>query len=316
MPVDRVLRVLKYQYIRDLPRTPFPRLNGTLFEDVRNDVKELASQFEIASLEASLDFLTGEYRPRRDLCLLTFDDGLKEHFDLVLPFLAERRIRGVFFLITSCLEEKIVSPEHMNDFLVAALGFEGFCDAFLAKVAVGSDALSRGSVDPMRAAEAYPKDPPETARFKYLVDVQLDPDLRNRALRELFVAHIAAEEEFSSSLYLTWTEARQMQKAGMSMGGHTHLHKPLSSLTPRELTLDLEMCHGAMARNLTPQPVLPFCYPGGDKHSFHVRAVRKIQELGYHCAFCTEGGDNRRGADVFTIGRKECVRALRLQAGA
>src|SRR6516164_2977386 len=100
MHSDHVLRVVMYHYVRDLPRTRFPRLNGMLTEDFRQQVTKLAAMYEMASIESALDFMTGEYRPRRDLCLLTFDDGLKEHFRDVTPILAEKRIRGVFFLIT------------------------------------------------------------------------------------------------------------------------------------------------------------------------------------------------------------------------
>ena len=317
MPVDRVLRVVRYQYVRDFARTAFPRLRGILVDDFRNQVKELASQFEIASLEASVDFLTGEYRPRRDLCLLTFDDGLKEHLTSVMPFLAERRLRGVFFLITSSLEERKVSPEHMNDFLLAAMEFDSYSDLFLEKLtSLRPDALARVSVDPVLACEEYPWDLPEVARFQYMFHFLLDSDVRDCVVRELFNTHIAPEEEFASSLYVTWQEALQMQKCGMSMGAHTHQHRPLSTLSTQELVQDLETCHRLMAKHLMPQAVLPFSYPMGKKGSFHVRAVRKLQELGYHCAFSTESCDNRRGADVFTIGRTEYTKALRIQAGA
>ena len=106
MPFERVLRVVKYKYVRDLPRTPFPKLCGMLLDDFRDQVASLSAQFEMASLESAIDFMAGEYRPRRDLCLLTFDDGLKEHYTEVTPILHDRRIRAVFFPITGCLEEK------------------------------------------------------------------------------------------------------------------------------------------------------------------------------------------------------------------
>jgi peptidoglycan/xylan/chitin deacetylase (PgdA/CDA1 family) len=308
---------VKYRYFRDPSRTAYPKLDATTLEDFCNQVKELATQFEIASLEASVDFMTGEYRPRRDLCLLTFDGGLKDHLTSALPFLLERRIRGVFFLITSCMEERKVAPGHMNEFLMAAMDLETYAELFRRQVvALRPDAFSKLSVDPVRAVEMFPWDTAEAARFKYLFHCVIDPELRDRSVRELFQTHIGPEEEFAASLYLTWDEARQMQKAGMSMGGHTHQHKPLSTLSTNELMSDLESCRRLLAKNLMPQAVLPFAYPGGDKNSFHVRAVRKLQELGFDCAFCTESGDNRRGADIFTIARTELTTALRVQAGA
>jgi peptidoglycan/xylan/chitin deacetylase (PgdA/CDA1 family) len=314
---DRVLRVVMYHYVRDLPHTAFPNLKGMMIEDFRQQVIELSSHYEMASLESSLDFLTGEYRPRRDLCLLTFDDGLKEHYKDVMPFLAERRIRGVFSVITSCLEEKRVAPVHMNHFLMAAMDFEDYADAFFRKVvAMCPDAFAPLNVDPAVAAQTYPWDTPEVARFKYLFNFGMETELRDRAVRELFTAHIAPEREFAASLYMTWDEARQMQKAGMAIGGHTHQHKPLAKLSTRELLWDLETCHRLMMHHLAPQAVWPFSYPFGKKDSFHIRAVRKLQQLGFGCAFSTESADNRRGSDPFTISRTDCKKALTITVGA
>jgi peptidoglycan/xylan/chitin deacetylase (PgdA/CDA1 family) len=316
MHSDHILRVVMYHYIRDLDRTPFPRLKGMRTDDFRLQVTDLASQFEMASIESAMDFLTGEYRPRRDLCLLTFDDGLKEHYREVTPILAEKRIRGVFFLITACVEDRRMAAVHMNHFLMAKLDFEDYADAFFRKVvALSPDSIAPLNVDAARAAATYPWDTPDVARFKYLFNFAIDPDVRDRAVSELFAAHVSDEAAFADSLYVTWDEARKMQKAGMTIGGHTHLHKPLANLSARELNLDLETCSRLLHQNLAPQSVWSFSYPYGKKESFHIRAVRKLQQLGFRCAFSTEVADNRRGSDRFTIGRTDCKKALVATAG-
>jgi peptidoglycan/xylan/chitin deacetylase (PgdA/CDA1 family) len=317
MHSDHILRVVMYHYVRDLPRTDFPNLNGILLDDFRRQVAELSSRFEIASIESALDFLTGEYRPRRDLCLLTFDDGLREHYTDVMPFLQEKRIRGVFFLITGCLEEKKMAAIHMHQFLMAALGFNDYADAFFRKVvSMCPDAFAPLNVDADRAAQTYPWDPPEIARFKYLFHFGMDPDLRDRAVRELFTQHIGDEASFAESLYLNWEEARKMQKAGMAIGGHTHQHRPLSQMNARELTLDLETNYRLLRQKLMPQAVWSFSYPYGKKDSFHLRAVRKLQQLGFRCAFSTEIGDNRRGSDRYMVGRTDCKKTLAASVGS
>ncbi len=316
MPSDHILRVVMYHYVRDLPRTPFPKLKGMMLDDFRLQVGELSNQFEMASLESAMDFMAGEYRPRRDLCLLTFDDGLKEHYTDVTPILHEKRIRGVFFLITGCLEDRKVAAVHMNHFLMASMDFEEYADGFFRKaVALCPDAFAPMNVDPNRAAQTYPWDTAEVARFKYLFNFGMDPDLRDRAVREMFTQHISDEASFADSLYLTWEEARKMQKAGMAIGGHTHDHKPLANMAPRDLAQDLETCHRLLHQKLLPQSVWSFSYPYGKKDSFHLRAVRKLQQLGFRCGFSTEFGDNRRGADRFMVGRTDCKKALVATAG-
>jgi len=316
MQSDRILRVVTFDYVRDLPRTPFPRLQGMLLDDFRHQVTALGSQFEMASIESAMDFLSGEYRPRRDLCLLTFDDGLKEHYRDVAPYLAEKRIRGAFFLITSPVDERKVASVHMNHFLMATLDFEEYADAFFKKVlTLAPDYTVPLKVDLTAVAQTYPWDSPEVARFKYVFNFGMDPDLRDRAVRELFTTHIGDETAFADSLYVSWEEARRMQKMGMSIGGHTHQHKPLANLSPRELNWDLETCRRLLHQNLAPQAVWGFSYPYGRKDSFHIRAVRKLQQLSFRCAFSSEPTDNRRGGDAYTIGRTDCKKALVATAG-
>src|SRR6266850_5047152 len=98
------LNVVMYHYVRDLPGTRFPRIKGLMADDFRRQVAWLNERYEMATLESALALLAGSYQPKRDLCLLTFDDGLKDHYTEVLPLLAELRIEGLFFIITSCLE--------------------------------------------------------------------------------------------------------------------------------------------------------------------------------------------------------------------
>lgn len=92
-----VCTIVTYHYVRDLPRTALPALKGLLTDDFRKQVDWLCERYEMATLESALAFWHGEYAPPRDLCLITFDDGLQEHYTDVLPILAERKIQGMFF---------------------------------------------------------------------------------------------------------------------------------------------------------------------------------------------------------------------------
>src|SRR6267142_7020306 len=103
------LRVVMYHYVRDLPNTSFPRIKGMLISDFRQQLVALQNQYEMATLESALDFLQGVYSPSRDLCLLTFDDGLKDHYSEVTPILVDFGVQGIFFVITSCLQERCIA---------------------------------------------------------------------------------------------------------------------------------------------------------------------------------------------------------------
>lgn len=306
-----MLHIVMYHYVRDLERTRYPRIKGMLLSDFERQVQSLAGEFEMATLESALAYLAGHYRPRRELCLLTFDDGLKEHYREVTPILNGLGIQGIFHVITACLEDRVVVPVHMNHFLMAALDFDEYRSAFLDRLGeLDSAAWAQASeVSADTARQTYAWDPLDVARFKYFFNFNLDPALRERIVGRLFERYIGNERVFAEELYLSWAEARAMQAAGMSIGGHTHRHRPLASLTSEELQADLETSTELLRRNLAPQALWPFCYPYGKRDSFPAEAMGLLERLGFACAFTTEKGPNGPGQNFFTIGRVDCKAA-------
>lgn len=305
--MSSVLHVVMYHYIRDLPNTAFPRIKGMLISDFRRQLAILRENYEMATLESALDFLQGMYTPPRDLCLLTFDDGLKEHYADVTAMLVDHGIQGIFFLITSCLQEHRVASAHMNHFLIAALDFEFYRQAFLRRLdemAPHIQALSK--VEHTIAQRTYRWDPLEVAQFKYLFNFVLDSNVRDQIVKALFEEHIGDEKSFSCKLYVDWKEARQMQASGMLIGGHSHQHRSLATLSERALHWDLNTCHQLLREHLKPQTFWPFSYPYGTKDSFSEATVSELKELGFTCSFSTETGSNPPGEDLFALHRTDC----------
>lgn len=306
-----ILRVVMYHYVRDLERSSFPRLHSELLSNFTEQVREFRSRYEMASVESALAFLKGEYTPRRDLCLLTFDDGLKEHYSDVTPILSEARIQGAFFLITGCIEYDRVAAVHMNHFLMASLDFEFYKRRLIEHVKdLDSAAPDPNAVAVANATRAYVWDTPDVACFKFWFNFVLEPSVRDKAVRELFQGHVGKEREFSKTLYLNWDHAREMCNAGMALGGHSHQHKPLSSMPDDELAWDLSVCRHLLDERLGRQALLPFCYPYGKRDSYDARAVRTLQELAFNCGFSTETGDNLPGAGLYSVVRLDCKKAV------
>jgi hypothetical protein len=236
---------------------------------------------------------------------MTFDDGLREHYADVTPILAEQDIQGFFFLISSCIEDGIVAPVHMNHFLMAHLGFKAYQAEFmetLREMGVG-EAIN---ADPAVYRKTYPLDTAEVAQFKYLFNFLLPASTRDQAVNKLFLKHLGNERDFSAELYLDWKEAREMQKAGMIIGGHTHQHRPLATLRYPEMYADLSRNWDLVQKHLMPQEVWPFSYPYGKADSYNRHTVEILRQLGYRFALCTEPGNNLPGVDLFSIRRVDC----------
>ncbi len=296
------LWAINYHYVRDLSRTRYPRIRGRLTSDFEQQVAWLSERCEMATLESAADFLAGKYEAGRDLCLLTFDDGLKDHYTNVLPILADRGIQGLFFICTVCLEKNYVLPVHKNHFLMAALEFNEYRKAFLEQLALLTSETP-DTVDVEKAKLGYPYDSEEVAVFKFFLNYVVAEPLRVRVLDVLFERYFGNEAAFAKELYLNWDEAQQMQTGGMIIGGHTHNHVALSTLSNEEQAVDLATCGSVLRKRLKPQEFWPFCYPYGHSYSFNAATIQRLKAVGFICAFTTETGSNRPGDDLFTLRR-------------
>lgn len=299
---ETALWVVTYHYVRDLPCTRFPRIRGRLVSELEQQVTWLSQHCEMATLQSALAFLAGQYEPSRDLCLLTFDDGLKDHYTNVLPILDRRRIEGLFFISTVCLEQHRVLPVHKNHFLMAELEFSKYRRAFLDHLATLTDETPN-VVDIDKAKLAYPWDSADVAVFKFFLNYRISEHLRVRVLDALFNKFLGDESTFARELYLDWDEVRQMQARGMVIGGHSNNHVALSGLSDEEQRMDLTTCAGVLRERVAPQPFWPFCYPYGHSYSFNAATIQHLRALGFVGSFTTEPGANRVGDDLFALRR-------------
>lgn len=307
---DHRLFVVTYHYVRNVPEGQRAGIKALPPAGFRSQVDGLRNALEMASPESALAFLAGKYQPKRDLCLLTFDDGLREHADYVTPILAEHHIQAIFFVITSCLEEGCVAPVHMNHALTAELGFGAYSRLFLdALNRAAPHALESAPVDASIAQRTYPWDDRPTASFKYFFNFVLDAAVRDQVVGNLFVHHLGGQKQFAQGLYISWSSACEMQSSGMVIGGHSHRHRPLARLTQNELVSDLTVSRDLLRTRLGPQTLWPFSYPYGKRSSYNASAISQLQTLGFDCAFSTEEGSNEPGVNLFEIRRLDTKKA-------
>ncbi len=298
---ERCLHVVMFHYVRDVERTPFPRLHAMGIEEFRAQVGDLAATYEMATLESALAFLEDGFRPSRDLCLLTFDDGLREHYDDVLPILVEYGVQGLFFVITSCFGAKVASV-HKNHFVMAALGEGEYATAVLTRAAELAPECDV-AVDAATASRTYRWDTPAIARIKYLLNFQFPADVRDRLLDDLFSECFGSEAAFARDLYVGWEQAREMQRNGMLIGGHSHTHVALGTLQPARQLDELATCADLLRTNLQPQSSWPFSYPYGKPGAYTPSTIDAVRSLNFSSAFATTAGSNTVGQDRFAIHR-------------
>lgn len=291
-----------YHYVADRAGGRFAGIKGLTIDEFRRQVDTLRACYEMATLESALAFWRGAYQPDRDLCLLTFDDGLVDHYANVAGILGERGIQGVFFVVTRCLDDRWVAAVHKNHFLMAALGFEAYRAALLAELGTAAE-QTLASLDMAAVRKAHRWDTAEVAAFKYLLNFGLTATVRDEVLDRLAARHLGGERELADHIYMTWEQAREMQRAGMAFGGHSHRHQALASLSHSEQEIDIESCWDLLNRRLQPQAFWPFAYPYGKRDTFSAFTTALLERRGFTCAFSTEHGNTAVSDELFALAR-------------
>ena len=93
----------------------------------------------------------------------------------------------------------------------------------------------------------------------------------------------------SQGIWMTWDMVREMESAGMTIGGHTVNHPVLSRMPCEEQWHEISGCTRRIAEELD-EPMLYFSYPMGRPHAFNGETRDCLRRAGVRYAFTYYGG--------------------------
>ncbi len=99
--------------------------------------------------------------------------------------------------------------------------------------------------------------------------------------------------------YLTWDQVREMHKNGFVFGSHTVNHKPLTKLSPEEITAELTESAAEIERQLGARPRY-FAYPTG---AYTLKIEELVRQAGYRAAFTIRYGQVGLESDPYALER-------------
>lgn len=272
--------VVTYHYVRDTERTEFPALHALSVEAFERQIKWLMSRYLIIDYPTFEKALRGLVTMQEPTALLTFDDGLTDHYRVVFPFLRTMGLKGVFFIPTHCLiEPKMLNPNR-TQFLLARLGAVRFRNEVTAYV----DQIPSENKARLSCHDLYRWDLPPDAALKQLLNYEASYAEADSILHMLFEKHIGDEREFAAELYCGPEELCEMADAGMTLGGHSWHHRVLSRLSMEEQQSELSQAVD-LIHKLAKQRSVPFCYPFGLPATFTDDTVSILKKEGYATAF-------------------------------
>jgi peptidoglycan/xylan/chitin deacetylase (PgdA/CDA1 family) len=233
-----------------------------------------------------------------DGVVLTFDDSLRDHSEVVLPILEARGLWGIFYVPTMPYRTGRLLSVHRLHLLLGTFGGRRLLDEALC--VVDDEMLAHHHVEEFHTA-TYGRldDDAATDRFKRMLNYFISEQHRDAVIDRLVEATGIDETVVADSYYVEPAQLRAMHDAGMVIGSHSDAHLVLSTLDDAAQRADIALSMWTL-HEMTGSPVETFCYPFGGFHTFSRSTEQALTEAGIRTAFNVEPRDISR-ADL--IGR-------------
>lgn len=287
-----MLTIIMYHYVRDLARTRFPEIRGLATDRFEGQLDYLTAHYTLCRPEEVIAAVRGETVLPRNACLLTFDDGLSDHYTTVFPRLEERGIAAAFCAPVRPIRERTVLDVHMIHFVLASVRDLGrLVDEVLSLVDAHRSTVAlpdRATLYRTCAAQSR-FDPPEVSFVKRLLQRELPAPVRGEICRALFQRYVTADlTGFAGELYMDLPQLRCLARHGMAIAGHGNVHDWLESLGPAEQLGEIQQTM-SLLESATGQPARNWimCYPYG---SYSKLTLDLLRQAGCAVGFTTKLG--------------------------
>ena len=234
-----------------------------------------------------------EYKETHPSVLLTFDDGLRDHYEFVAPILEEYDIRGLFFVNSQ--QYQLGCSLLIHRWHAIRERIPHLVDNQVFKKLVES--LDTKNFD-IRSAIRW--DDGAMANFKYCFNYRMSEKEQTFVVTTL-------ESEFGlnppavEKIYMTPTEISDLVRRGHLVASHSHAHSCLARLTESELRHDLNQSFDFITSVGGDRRV--FAYPFGKSESFSTEVMDVISSVGVQVAFSSVPPSTTQGTSPLSIPR-------------
>jgi peptidoglycan/xylan/chitin deacetylase (PgdA/CDA1 family) len=219
--------------------------------------------------------------------VLTFDDGYREHLDVVAPLLAAGGVSATFYVATGLRGDG--SAVAVVD---AWYWLLDHAERGSASVPLSGGGTFDGRIDTAEGKAAWVGGRPKSA---LLAATPEDQRTMLDALAETCGA--ALPEELAVKLYLKPADWRSLARLGMRVGAHSVSHPRLTQIGDEELDREVGESVRAIAEICSP---VAFAYPDG---AFDERVLARVGAAGVSSAVTCEIGPVARSANTLALTR-------------
>jgi peptidoglycan/xylan/chitin deacetylase (PgdA/CDA1 family) len=256
----------------------------------KKHLEVLSDTHELVSLDDALEVLGGTRAPRRDVAVVTFDDGYRDVYDYAFPVLREMKAPAVVYVPSAFIG---THNRLAHDRLWAAL-------KAMEKRKLGPISVGVGGRYETILLDAF-----EEAATSNRV---LERLIANNPTPVLFRLSEALEERLGlvdapvpkGQLPMSWEMLREMAVHGIETGGHTAEHTVLTNQPLEDARREIAACRQSLEKGVG-RAVKHFAYCNG---WYSAGVAQALRMEGFVSAVTTEDLPNMPGVDPFALKRK------------
>lgn len=213
-----MLAVSNYHYIRESFESKYPSIFGLTPKQFEKQLIELSKHGGFISQSELLRFRNQPFDEK--YILITFDDGLKEQFELAKPILNRMGIPFICFINTMNFTDKRVSLVHKTHMVRSEISSEE-----VIHIIESEFNLRLSNEDKTKAKINYNYDDDKVAYLKYLLNFKLSFEDQAKIMNPIFNS-LWNENEVVENLYMSDSQLQCLFDED-SLGSHSHSHIPL-----------------------------------------------------------------------------------------
>lgn len=280
------ITIVMYHYVRPIKNSSNPNLKGLELNNFIKQINFLKKNYTIVSVERVLEYVNKKKKLPPKPCLLTFDDGLKDHVKYVLPELVKRKVKGCFFPpAEAILKNKMLDVNQIHLLLSKCQNYDEIIDDI-------KMILLRNNFSNIKFKKIYNDlaiqgrwDNEKIIFIKRILQHGIEQKLRKKILKYLIKKNITKKD--TKNFYMNKTDIKKLLLNGMFVGSHGYNHSWLGKQSyndqKKEILKSLKFLKelGVDTKNWI------MCYPYG---SYNKNTLKILKQLNCSLAFTTQIG--------------------------
>ena len=298
------LNVVMYHYVRNSTYSKFRNLKFLSLNNFKKQLNYLEQNFNI--IDPNTLFNSNNQLPLNS-CMLTFDDGYKDHIKFVYPELKKRKIKAIFFPVGSTIFEEKILETNLIQIIVSKIKNPKKLLQIIKSLCLDSN-ISEYEYLKLIARIKDKKNPKNRFDEKNIVTIKkllqfgIPSKIRTKIINILFNKIIKLSiKSLWKNYYLSKDDINKLLDNQMIIGAHTYNHIWLGNSSINEQQKEIELSVKFLNFFKVNKNHRVFCYPFG---SYNKSTIQILKKNRFKFAFNTknEVADIRK---KFEIARKD-----------